>query len=219
MCMVCVPLIHAGRVTGVLKVYDRRPNAFSQSDVGTLDLLSGVIGAHMAHATDFQEHHHDSRHDALTGLPNRRAFDERLDSELARVRRHGGEFAVCLLDLDRFKQVNDTDGHAAGDAVLRAVAKYLSQMRGEDAAYRVGGDEFALTLVEASADGGATVIERITTAIRQDPDCRGVSASCGVAAFEIHDDAASLVSRADVALYDVKRCAGRMPSRAGALST
>lgn len=182
MSMVCVPLIHAGRAAGVLKVYDPRPGAFSDEDVATLDLLSGVIAAHMAHAADFQQHHYASRHDALTGLPNRRVFEERLAGELARTRRHGGQLSVCLVDLDRFKQINDTYGHGAGDEVLRAVAGHLSRIRNEDDAYRLGGDEFALVLVGADREGADTVIRRIAIRIERD-----------------------LVARADATLYVMKR--------------
>jgi diguanylate cyclase (GGDEF)-like protein len=203
--MVCVPLQHAERAVGVLKVYDARPFAFSEEDVATLDLLSGVIGAHMAHATDFEAFRHASRHDALTGLLNRRSFDERLDAELHRVSRHGGQLALTLLDLDRFKQINDTGGHAAGDAVLRAVAANLGQLRAEDAAYRLGGDEFALVLIETSATGARVVIDRISTNISLDPGCRGVGLSWGVATSRTSDDAASILARADAALYDAKR--------------
>jgi diguanylate cyclase (GGDEF)-like protein len=206
MSMLCVPLTHAGRVVGVLKVYDSRTHAFSAHDADTLDLLSGLIAAHMAHAADFEVRRHESRHDALTGLANRRAFDERLEAEMARARRHGGGLAVCLVDLDRFKAVNDTHGHAAGDAVLRAVAANLARVREEDAAFRLGGDEFGLLLIEPDADAGAALVaDRISAAIEADAACGGVGASWGVAVFAPADDAASLLGRADAMLYANKR--------------
>ena len=201
--MVCVPLSHDGRIAGVLKVSDPRPNVFSQADVATLDLLSGVIAAHMAHAADFALTHHESQHDALTGLQNRRAFDRHLQSELSRLHRHGGQLTVCLIDLDRFKQVNDVHGHGAGDAVLRAVAGHLAQTRGEDAVFRLGGDEFAVILVQA--DRADAAMERLTQGLEHDPDCCGVGISWGAASFREADDLASIVSRADLALYDAKR--------------
>jgi diguanylate cyclase (GGDEF)-like protein len=207
--MVCVPLTHVARVVGVLKVYDPRAHAFSADDVATLDLLSGVIAAHMAHASDFEAHHHDSRHDGLTGLPNRRALDERLATEIARAKRHGGGLTVCVLDLDRFKQVNDTQGHAAGDQVLRAVAGKLAQLRDEDAAYRLGGDEFALVLIEGAGSAAQPVIERISSAIAADPACHGVRASWGVADFEADDDVHVILARADAKLYAAKRTVAR----------
>jgi diguanylate cyclase (GGDEF)-like protein len=205
MSMVCVPLVHGEKTVGVLKVYDARPNAFSEADIDTLSLLSGVIGAHMAHASDFEVHRHDSRHDALTGLLNRRAFEERLAEELSRSTRHGLQFALCLLDLDRFKQVNDTRGHAAGDAVLKAIGRQLVGVRAEDAAYRLGGDEFALVLVGASAEDARAATGRLTGAIAGDPACQRIGTSWGSAIFEPGDDVASLTDRADAALYDAKR--------------
>lgn len=203
--LVCVPLRHSGRIVGVLKAYDRLPKPFSQTDVETLELLSGVIAAHMAHAAGSQLHRHGGRYDALTGLPNRRAFGERLDAELARARRHGGQLGLCLLDLDRFKEVNDTYGHAAGDAVLRAVGMHLAGLREEDSAYRLGGDEFAVILVGTSADGAAAAVGRVEAAIAQDPGCRSVDASWGIAGLRFGDDAASLLARADEALHEAKR--------------
>ncbi|MBV9311493.1 MAG: GGDEF domain-containing protein [Solirubrobacterales bacterium] len=209
MSMVCVPLTHDAQVIGVLKVYDPRPNAFASEDVATLSLLSGVIAAHMAHASDFQQQFHGSRHDPLTGLPNRRALNERLAAELARVRRQGGNLTLCLLDLDRFKQVNDTLGHPAGDAVLRAVAAHLL-LRAEDGAYRLGGDEFAVVLIEASSEQAEVVADRIAANIAGDPECHEVGASWGMAEFQPGDDLTSLMARADSRLYDSKR---RVPAR------
>jgi diguanylate cyclase (GGDEF)-like protein len=207
--MLCVPLDHAGEVVGVLKVYDPRARAFGAADAETLDLLSGLIAAHMAHAVDFEVRRHESRHDALTGLLNRRAFDERLEAEMARARRHGGRLVVCLVDLDRFKAVNDAYGHAAGDDVLRAVAGHLECVREEDAVFRLGGDEFALLLVEPQGDGAAVVADRISASIENDPACGGVGASWGVGIFEAGDDAASLIGRADTMLYAAKRLLNR----------
>jgi diguanylate cyclase (GGDEF)-like protein len=203
--MLCVPLNRAGEVVGVLKVCDPRARAFGATDAETLDLLSGLIAAHMAHAIDSDVR----RHDALTGLLNRRAFDERLEAEMARARRHGGRLVICLVDLDRFKAVNDTHGHAAGDAVLRAVAAHLACVREEDAVFRLGGDEFALLLVEPDGDGAAVVADRISTAIETDPECGGVGVSWGVGIFEAGDDAASLIGRADTMLYAAKRLLNR----------
>ena len=201
--MVCVPLLHESTVVGVLKAYDPRPDAFGEADLSALKLLSGVIGSHMAHATDYQEQLHASLHDALTGLPNRRAFDRRIAAEAARARRYGDQSAICSLDLNGFKQVNDTFGHAVGDEVLRAVARHLEVLRGEDEAYRVGGDEFALVLVGATQDGAELVARRIQAAVAGDPDCRRVTISCGTAILDGADPLDS-VERADTQLYEAK---------------
>jgi len=203
----CAPLRHAGIVVGVLKVYDPTPFYFDDADVRTLTLLSGVIAAHMAHASDYEEQAHAGAHDALTTLPNRRVFDVRLAAEASRLRRHGGTVALCLLDLDRFKSVNDRYGHATGDSVLRAVARHLGELRGEDAAYRIGGDEFALLLVGATEDGARQVVERIAADVAGDPRCRGVGVSCGITM--VGDDPVAALAQADAALYAVKAPARR----------
>jgi diguanylate cyclase (GGDEF)-like protein len=201
--MVCVPLTHESAVVGVLKAYDPRINAFAEDDLLALKLLSGVIASHIAHANDYQAQEHASIHDALTGLPNRRAFDRRIAAEGARARRYGDTSAICSLDLDGFKQVNDTIGHAAGDEVLRTVAKHFEVLRGEDEAYRVGGDEFAMVLVGATIDGAELVARRIQAAIASDPNCCGVTISCGTALLDAVDPLDS-VQKADAELYAAK---------------
>jgi diguanylate cyclase (GGDEF)-like protein len=200
--LLCVPLRHAGAVVGVLEVYDPRPHAFADEDVQTLSMLCGVIAAHMAHSGDYVEGRRASGHDVLTGLPNRRCFDERLAAEAARIRRHGGEVAICLLDLDHLKHVNDTLGHGTGDETLAAVARHLDQLRGEDGAYRVGGDEFAVILVGADEAGAGLAAERIRSAVAADPKCHGVGVSIGIA-FLGADPAAAL-ALAGAKLYAAK---------------
>ena len=203
MSMMCVPLLHEASPVGVLKAYDPRPGAFAEADLEALKLLSGVIASHMAHATDFQKQLHASTHDALTGLPNRRAFDRRVAAEGARARRYGDTSAICSMDLDGFKQINDTFGHAAGDEVLRAVATHFDVLRGEDEAYRVGGDEFAMILVGATIDGAELVARRLGTAVEADPACRAVRISYGAAMLDPTNPLDS-VERADAKLYEAK---------------
>jgi diguanylate cyclase (GGDEF)-like protein len=214
--MLCVPLSHGGAAVGVLKVYDARPHAFGTEDMQTLSLLSGIVASHMTHASDYQDQQHASHHDALTGLANRRFFDARLAGEAGRLRRHGGTLALCLFDLDHFKQVNDTYGHAAGDEVLRAVARQLGELRVEDGAFRIGGDEFALILVGVDEAGASAVAQRIAAAVREDPDCRGVGVCWGITMLADGDPGAC-VARADAALYAAKAAARR--ARAPAASS
>jgi len=203
--LMCVPLHHNGRCVGVLKVYDGRPHAFSREDVRTMELLSGVIAAHMAHAADFELVAHDSLHDGLTGLPNRRAFDGRLTAELDRACQEGGPLSLCLVDLDDFKAVNDALGHPAGDRVLRAVAAELSDLRGDEIAFRIGGDEFALLLVGVSLEGASAAAARLEASLRRNPECLGTTASTGIATLSELDDPAKLLARADASLYQAKR--------------
>src|SRR6185503_14030701 len=99
---------------------------------------------------------HMGLHDALTGLPNRRLLVERISTALDRADRHGGEVAILFCDLDDFKRVNDTAGHAAGDAVLvEAAARLSSVLRAGDSVARVGGDEFVIVLEPVVGEGAA----------------------------------------------------------------
>ncbi|HEY3434944.1 MAG TPA: sensor domain-containing diguanylate cyclase, partial [Solirubrobacterales bacterium] len=112
--MICVPLAHQNETVGVLKVYSPRARHFDDDDVETLELLSELIAAHLSHANLYEAEARESRQDALTGLPNRRAFEERLPVELSRFSRSGRPLSLVLLDLDGFKGVNDRLGHPAG---------------------------------------------------------------------------------------------------------
>jgi two-component system, cell cycle response regulator len=150
-----------------------------------------------------------ARTDVLTGLANRRHADEILRRTIASARRHGRQVCAVLADIDRFKSVNDLHGHAAGDAVLRAVAARLAAgLREEDLAARWGGEEFLLLLPDA--DDATTVCERVRVAISGQPvrlddgTLIAVSASFGWAAWTGDETAEGLVGRADVALYEAK---------------
>ena len=149
--------------------------------------------------------------DALTGLKNRRAFQERVDLEWAKARRSDGNLSLIVLDVDKFKHYNDTYGHAAGDDVLRTVGRILAECaRDTDFVARYGGEEFVIVAIDADVDGGIAVAERFRAAIESVPwTMRSVTASFGVAS--IRPDVASpgdLFALADGALYASKE-AGR----------
>jgi two-component system chemotaxis family response regulator WspR len=149
--------------------------------------------------------------DGLTGVGNRRAFDEALHQEVARARRQGASLALAMLDLDHFKAVNDRLGHPAGDEVLAAFAARLrSVTRDSDRLFRYGGEEFAL-LVGGDVAAALVAAERIVRAIREEPfptgaGLVGVTCSAGVSVLGPEDGGgAGLVARADAALYAAKR--------------
>ncbi|WP_244506503.1 diguanylate cyclase domain-containing protein [Pararhizobium polonicum] len=156
-----------------------------------------------AHAT------HLAHHDPLTGLPNRMQFRQRLEAALQTAARDGGELAVHYLDLDGFKPVNDTFGHAAGDMLLKQVAERLkSVLRAGDLVARLGGDEFAI-LQHASAAGAADIANRCVLALGEPFGIAnrqiGISVSIGIAAApENGFDPDELMSAADTALYQAK---------------
>jgi len=157
-----------------------------------------------------------ARTDGLTGVYGRRAFEDRLQHDLALAQRHGSALTLAYVDLDDFKVLNDTLGHAEGDLVLRVVGRVLrGSVREADTAARLGGDEFALVLPEASLENVRLRAEDIRMAIRDlDLAHNGVplgrvTASLGIALFPDHvSDPESLMHAADAALYEAKN-AGR----------
>ncbi|GAB2902174.1 hypothetical protein GCM10027202_33290 [Microvirgula curvata] len=155
--------------------------------------------------------------DPLTGLYNRRYFDQRIDEELARARRHGAPISCLFLDADHFKRINDTHGHVAGDIVLRTLANRMrGQLRGCDVAARYGGEEFAVLLPQTALGQARLVADRIRTQIGGEPvvlpDGRRVplTVSIGVSTCgnQLADSPMQLLARADAALYRAKE-AGR----------
>jgi diguanylate cyclase (GGDEF)-like protein len=154
---------------------------------------------------------HLSQHDTLTQLLNRRAFTVRLQAERARQRRSPGPMALLVVDLDRFKAVNDRFGHAAGDTVLVAAAALLRRhARDVDTVARMGGEEFALLLPGTDRDGACRVAERMlaafrTLAVEVDGVVIRVSASIGIAlSTHAGEDDPLLFQQADRALYQAK---------------
>ncbi|WP_309419063.1 EAL domain-containing protein [Telmatospirillum sp.] len=155
--------------------------------------------------------HHLAHHDSLTGLPNRVLFQDRMRDALAQARRRGGMMALLLLDLDKFKEVNDTLGHHVGDLLLRAVAKRLGRcVRETDTVARLGGDEFAVLLTNlADADGASTVAETIIRSVAEPYGLDDNEVVCGISVGitifpDDSQDAQSLLKNADLALYRSK---------------
>ncbi|MCQ4163495.1 sensor domain-containing diguanylate cyclase [Tahibacter harae] len=155
-----------------------------------------------------------SRHDSLTGLINRREFDERALRELQRAHRRQRPTCVAMLDLDRFKVVNDRFGHAVGDRVLRRVAAILTQqLRSDDLIARYGGEEFVVLLPETGLDDAAAVMERVCTAVADESWDElqaglALTLSGGLVALEKGEVLEAAVERADRLLYRAKN-AGR----------
>jgi diguanylate cyclase (GGDEF)-like protein/PAS domain S-box-containing protein len=141
-----------------------------------------------------------ARHDALTGLPNRRALDEQLPREMARARRAKSSLCLAIVDIDHFKIYNDTHGHLAGDAMLRKCAiAWDSGLRGEDLIVRFGGDEFLVVLPECEIEQAAEIVERLRRATPNEQTC-----SAGLVRWDFVESGEELQERADAALYEAK---------------
>lgn len=157
-----------------------------------------------------EEERNKAYSDALTGIPNRMAFDERINDEFQRWKRYNNKLTLCLVDIDKFKGVNDTYGHKAGDIVLRTVAKKCaSKIRKSDYFCRYGGEEFALILPETDLSSAIAVAETLRESIEKcsfqyGEESVGITISCGLAQIKKNDTLDKLFQRSDQALYKAK---------------
>jgi diguanylate cyclase (GGDEF)-like protein len=207
--MLVIPLVAGDHRIGVLDVWRHGANAFTTRDLQQCALVAHVTAAAWHNAQLYHQLEDRARTDALTGLHNTRWLDEVAEQEAARSLRSGAEIGVLLLDLDHFKLVNDTGGHAAGDRTLRNVARTLrAAVRTGDEVVRFGGEEFLILLHESGIAGALRVAETVRDAVASmplaDPEPR-VTVSIGVAVFPANgptlDDA---VRAADLAMYRAK---------------
>jgi diguanylate cyclase (GGDEF)-like protein len=224
--VVAVPLVKGTRMIGVLEIALKA--GASRLDAATVDMLTATAG-HAATAIDaallYALSESLSRSDALTGLANRRQLDSDLELEVERSGRYHRPLTFLMIDIDHFKSVNDSFGHALGDTVLREVADVLrDHMRAGDTVYRYGGEEFGVLARETDEAGGAVVAERLRRAIQQryaasDTGDIAVTISVGLASVTQDTESADvLVAAADAALYEAKR-AGRNRVRIAAPGT
>jgi diguanylate cyclase (GGDEF)-like protein len=184
----------------------------AERTLGLIPLLLLPMFAVYKSASTSLAREHDALHDALTGLPNRILFRDRVEQATARARRTGGLFAVMIIDLDGFKEVNDTLGHHVGDVLLQRVATRLrSTLRECDTVSRLGGDEFAVLVPELyEANAAADAAHRLLASLQEPFELQdltlGLQASLGIACYPDHgEDVDMLMQRADVAMYTAKR--------------
>jgi diguanylate cyclase (GGDEF)-like protein len=205
-CTVIAPVYVGMRLWGVLAVAAVRPARFGEETLGRLRDFASLLGTAIRNTEDRRLLTEMATSDPLTGLANHRTFHERLRSEVARALRHRRPLALTVLDLDQFKEINDTAGHGAGDKVLAALAAELRQaVRTEDVLARIGGDEFALLLPETSSMEALAFVERLRSTIGAHPvEGYRVTLSAGVSDMSHAMSAEQLFRFADGALYWAK---------------
>jgi len=198
----CVPLLYGETAVGVLEVASARTAAFSEEDIETLRVLGQTIAIALHRAYTYPRPRYDSLQDALTGLGNRRAFDERLEAELNRHRRFRHSFSLALVKLAGLETAIDRLGQAAGDDMLRRVATILKQhTRMIDGCFRILADELAIVMPGTSLDGAMIVAERCRDHSLESRACDSVvRLGFGVVAAVEGEPAVEIIARANAAL-------------------
>ncbi len=208
-----IPLKFGETVVGVMNVSRSTTGGFSASELRLLGLLSDQAAVAISNASLHLLISRQAYSDTLTGLPNRRALDERLEDEVSSARRNDYSFAVIMMDLDGFKSVNDTYGHAAGDEVLRLVFSQMAHgIRNTDFLARYGGDELTLILTQSDMSSAQIVAEKILEGMKRikyilpDGNNLKLGISGGIALYPLHGKTGpDLLRAADAALYHSKK--------------
>lgn len=231
--LVVAPLFHQDECVGVLKTLSNKAEAFAEEDVKTLQLMAGLIGSALGHQITYKNTQQNltnktksltkvkktaqklkrmAHYDSLTELPNRTLFGDRIETAILRAKRKQQHIAVMYLDIDHFKQINDTQGHAAGDEILKIFASRLKQcVREYDTAARLGGDEFVILLDEIHHSSDViriakNIIDKMRQPIQFQDKTISITTSIGIAFFgnNFEIGAADLIKQADAALYKAK---------------
>ena len=212
--LLALPVRYAGQTLGLLYMESRHPASFPPEQVRTLQTLSDQMAAALNNIVLFQHMQQQAITDGLTGLKTRRFFMESLQAEWKRAGRGGRGFALVLIDLNDFKQLNDTLGHLEGDVALTRTARILEQKcRAGSIIARFGGDEFTVLLPDTHADQARVLIERLRTALNQDQLLRERKVSCsfGLASYPEQGATPEEVLRAaDLDMYAQKQQHGRV---------
>ena len=224
-----IPLKIGNKVLGVMNVALHRPHMFLENEIQSLEFLGDQASIAIQNANLYEQAQqeiadrikaeeaikHLANHDALTGLPNRRLFNERINLEISRAQRNKQRIGVMMFDLDHLKKVNDSYGHNVGDLLLQAVAqRLLGLLRKSDTIARMGGDEFLLILPEMQHQGDAVqtaerILEALSTPFHLEGYQIDITTSIGVAFFpDDGDEVNLLVKNADIAMYKAKEKGG-----------
>ncbi|WP_369602682.1 GGDEF domain-containing protein [Hahella sp. SMD15-11] len=188
-----------------------RQTRFDESELHLIESLLGTLVYPLRNTLLYQDAVNAAMTDALTGAGNKRAFDYNLHREVALARRHRTELSLIMFDVDWFKRINDTYGHAAGDEVLREMSELVrDNLRQTDQLFRFGGEEFVVLLGKTNLPQARLVAERIRTAVANYTFLKGkedirTSISAGITHLQAGDTRDTLIRRADDALYEAKR--------------
>ena len=208
-----IPLKKNDEVVGVMSLSKDKVGGFTPSEIRLLNLLADQAAIAIYNANLLQTLSHKAYSDTITGLPNRRSLDERLEAEIINARRTRKSFAVVMMDLDGFKDVNDTHGHEVGDLVLRAVSNVIAVgVRSTDFLARYGGDELTLIVTDSDIQTAKLVTEKILQNLKKfnykapNGSLIKVGVSGGIAIFPNHGlTSPALLRAADAALYNAKK--------------
>jgi diguanylate cyclase (GGDEF)-like protein len=216
--VLCIPITYGDTLLGVLNVESEQERAFSTEDALVLNTLADLLATALHNSFVFQKLQQQSITDGLTSIKTRRFFWEALSSEWKRASRSGRPFSVVLIDLDKFKEVNDTFGHLEGDLVLARVGRLLEQKcRQSNVVARYGGDEFVILMPETGVEQAQILSERLRLWLATDPMLseHHITGSFGVASFPVHGFSAEDIIRvADAGMYVSKKAGGDRVSTA-----
>jgi diguanylate cyclase (GGDEF)-like protein len=197
----CVPLLYGEHAVGVLEVVSTRARAFSDEDLATLPILAEIVAIAVHRSLTYPRPRLDSLHEPVTGLGNRRAYDERIEAELARNRRYGHSFSLAMVRLVGLESVVDRAGQRAADELLKEVARILEgHSRAIDACFRIAANELAIVMPGTSLEGARVLTDRVRAHIADAKLVDGVvRLSIGVVAAA-DESTAELTARAHAAL-------------------
>src|SRR5580704_10117049 len=218
--VLCIPIAYGETLLGVLNLESHEEDAFSPDDVLIMNTLADLLATALHNSFVFQKLQQQSITDGLTGIKTRRFFWEALTSEWKRASRSGRPFSVVLIDLDKFKEVNDSLGHLEGDLVLARVGRLLEQKcRQSNVVARYGGDEFVILMPETGMDQAHSLAERLRQWLSSDPMLQEhhITGSFGVASFPLHGfSMEDLIRVADAGMYVAKHAGGNQVSTSDA---
>ena len=210
-----IPIKYDKDILGVISIERLEESVFSEKDVQFLELLTDTIGSILTWKNEYKKMYKSAIHDGLTDLLNHKAYKERLNEELSRAKRFKQSLVLLILDLDKFKRINDTYGHLYGDYVLTEVSAILKDsVRNIDICARYGGEEFAIVLVNTDIENARPVAERIIEKVSEfhfnkDGIEENMTISAGMSEYPNHSiEMKKLIAHADLAMYEVKKNGG-----------